>query len=175
MTHLLIGVIGSRNTGKSSFTVKACNALTSLGKDVGIIKFSHSHYSFESDTKDSAIFHESSAKNVIFTSPFETVLYKRTKNRLNVAEISKFISKDIEIILCESYPSNFHVIPSIYAIKNMKDYSETKIRYRDFTPFLITGIYANDHSGDLDGIPILDVNKKHDLSKIVDLILTQEE
>ena len=175
MSPLHIGIIGSRNTGKSTLTVKVCNALISSGKNVKIIKFSHSHYSFESNTKDSAIFHESKAKDVIFTSPFETVLYKKTKTRLSIKDLNKFISKETDIILCESYPSNFPTIPSIYTIKGKTDYSVTKVRYKDFNPFLLSGIYADNHSGDIDGIPILNAGNKSELAVIINLILNLEE
>ncbi len=175
MCPLLIGIIGSRNTGKSTFTVKVSNALALFGKNVAIIKFSHSHYSFEPNTKDSAIFHESSARDIIFSSPFETVLYKKTQNRFNINHLKKFISKEIDIILCESYPSNFSVIPSIFTIKSKIDYQETKARYKGFIPFLLTGIYADNHSGDLDGIPLLKITDKSNVSRILMLILNQEE
>ncbi len=175
MCPLLLGIVGSKNTGKSTFVVEASKALSLKGKKVAIIKFSHSHYSFEPNTKDSAIFHESSATDVIFTSPFETVMYKKTENRLNIKNLKKFISKEIDIILCESYPSNFPVIPSIYTIKSKIDYEETKVRYKDFTPFLLTGIYADNHTGVLDGKPVLKITDKTDASRIMKLILNQEE
>ena len=37
MVPIVIGIIGSRNTGKSSFTVACINALSLLGKKVAII------------------------------------------------------------------------------------------------------------------------------------------
>ena len=175
MSPLLLGIVGSKNTGKSTFAVEASKALTLTGKKVAIIKFSHSHYSFEPNTKDSAIFHESSAKDIIYTSPFETVLYKKTESRLDIKNLKKFISKEIDIILCESYPSNFPVIPSIYTIKSKTDFEETKVRYKDFTPFLLTGIYADNHTGVLDEIPILKITDKTDASRILALILNQEK
>ncbi|MCK4849478.1 MAG: molybdopterin-guanine dinucleotide biosynthesis protein MobB [Candidatus Heimdallarchaeota archaeon] len=175
MKPLLIGIIGSKNTGKSTFTVACSNSLFLLGKKVAIIKFSHSHYSFEPDTKDSAIFHETSAKNIIFTSPYETVLYKKTSKRLTLKKLKKFISNDIDIILCESYPSNFPVIPSIFTIKSKTDYNETKMRYSAFKPFFITGIYTDTHTGILDGVPILRITNKDDESKITKLILNQDD
>ena len=173
MCPIIIGIIGSRNTGKSSFTLACINALSLLGKEVAIIKFSHSRYSFEPDTKDSAIFHKTQAKEIIFTSPDETVLYKKTTKRLSLKYLKKFISNDIDIILCESYPNNFPVIPSIFSIKSKEDYNETKKRYKAFRPFIITGIYTDAHTGVLDGIPILKISNRTDEPKIIKLILNQ--
>ncbi len=174
MSPLVIGIIGSRNTGKSTFTVACSNALSLLGKNVAIIKFSHSHYSFEPDTKDSAIFHETLAKNIIFTSPYETVLYKKTNKRLSLKYLRKFISNDIDIVLCESYPNSFPAIPSIFTIKSKTDYNETKIRYKAFRPFIVTGIYTDTHTGVLDGVPLLKISNKTDEPKITKLILNQD-
>jgi len=174
MYPLLIGIIGGRNTGKSTLTVACGNALSLLGKNVAIIKFSHSQYSLEPNTKDSAIFHKTTAKEIIFTSPYETVLYKKTTKRLSLKFLKKFISNDIDIILCESYPSNFPTIPVIFTIKNMNDYNETKTRYKSFRPFFLTGIYADTHTGVLDGVPLLKISNKTDEAKIVKLILDQD-
>jgi len=173
MVPIVIGIIGSRNTGKSSFTVACINALSLLGKKVAIIKFSHSRYSFEPDTKDSAIFHKTQARDIIFTSPDETVLYKKTTKRLSLKYLQKFISSDIDIILCESYPNHFPVIPSIFTINSKEDYNDTKMRYKAFSPFFITGIYTDTHTGDLDGIPVLKISNKTDEPKITKFILNQ--
>ena len=173
MCPIIIGIIGSRNTGKSSFTLACINALSLLGKEVAIIKFSHSRYSFEPDTKDSAIFHKTQARDIIFTSPDETVLYKKTTKRLSLKYLQKFISSDIDIILCESYPNHFPVIPSIFTINSKEDYNDTKMRYKAFSPFFITGIYTDTHTGDLDGIPVLKISNKTDEPKITELILNQ--
>jgi molybdopterin-guanine dinucleotide biosynthesis protein MobB len=175
MCPLLVGIIGSRNTGKSTFTATCSNALSLLGKNVAIIKFSHSHYYFEPNIKDTSIFYETSAKEIIFTGPHETVLYKKTKTRLNLNDLSRYISDDIDIYLCESYPSNFPVIPSIFTIKSKEDYHETKFRYSTFNPLFITGIYSETNSGNLDGIPVLKISKKTNELKITRLILSQVE
>ena len=175
MCPIVIAIIGSRNSGKSTFTVDVCNTITILDKKVSIIKFSHSHYSFEPHVKDTAIFSQSTAKDIIFTGPFETVFYRKTNTRLSLEDLNKFISKGTEFVLCESYPSNHPVIPSIYTIKGKTDYFETKARYKGFLPFMITGIYACQNTGFLEGIPVLSMNNRSDLQKIVELILNQED
>ncbi|MHA1444844.1 MAG: hypothetical protein ACTSR4_08875, partial [Candidatus Hodarchaeales archaeon] len=108
-----------------------------------------------------------------FTSPEETVLYKKTAKRLSLKYLKKFISNDTDIILCESYPNHFPVIPSIFTIKSEDDYNDTKMRYKAFRPFIITGIYTDDRTGDLDGIPLLKISNKTDEPKITKLILNQ--
>lgn len=139
MNPLLIGIVGSRNTGKTTFTLECSKSLCEIGKSVSIIKFSSSHYTLDPTTKDSALFHSSAVGTVIFTSPYETVTYQKITSRPSLEDLLKLVPDSIDIILCESYSASFPIIPLIFVAKNNKDYEETKLRYNDQKPiFVIT-------------------------------------
>lgn len=172
MDPLFIGIVGSKNTGKSNFTLKLSDFLINLGLKIVIIKYSHSRYSIEPKSKDSALFHGSKAESVIFSGPFETVVYqkKATKNRISLDQILTYLSDDVDIVLCESYPSKFIAIPFIFIIKAITDFEETKNRFKKQQPLFISGPYAEQHQGDLEGTPLLSFNRPEDLPLISRII-----
>ncbi|MHA1975558.1 MAG: molybdopterin-guanine dinucleotide biosynthesis protein B [Candidatus Hodarchaeales archaeon] len=137
MNPLLIGIVGSRNTGKTTFTLDCCKLLDEIGKTVLVIKFSSSHYSIDPDGKDSALFRTSNINTVIFSSPFETVTYQKVTSRSSLDEIRKLIPDDIDIVLCESYPSTYPKIPLIYVVRSDTDFEETKLRYSLQEPIFV--------------------------------------
>ena len=168
MKPLIVGIVGSRNTGKSTFTLVLSDFLVNMGMKVAIIKYSQSHYTVEPKSKDSALFHKSKAKNVIFSSPYETVSYLKNiqEKHTPLDELLKLVSDEINIVLCESYPNRFSTIPYIYIIKHIPDFLETKTRYNEQRPLFISGPYTDTHQGDLEGIPLLSFERSEDLPLI---------
>lgn len=172
MDPLFIGIVGSKNTGKSNFTLKLSDFLINLGLKIVIIKYSHSRYSIEPKSKDSALFHGSKAEGVIFSSPFETVIYQKNtkKNRVSLDQIMAYFSDDVDVVLCESYPRKLIDIPFIFIIKAITDFEETKNRFRNIRPLFVSGPYAEQHQGDLEGTPLLSFNRPEDLPLISRII-----
>ena len=168
MYPLFVGIVGSKNTEKSNFTLKLSDLLLKLGIKVVIIKYSHSRYSIEPKSKDSALFHGSKAEGVIFSSPFETVIYQKntTGNRVSFDQIKANFSDDVDAVLCESYPSKFIDIPLIFIIKTITDFEETKNRFKNKQPLFISGPYSEQHQGYLEGAPLLSFNRAEDLPLI---------
>ena len=168
MKPLAVGIVGSKNTGKSTFTLKLSDLMVNMGLKVAIIKYSHSHYTIEPKSKDSALFHESGVENVIFSSPYEIVSYlKKLKDKYTpLDELLKLIPDKTDIVLCESYPSKLNPIPLIFIIKDPSDFMETKTRYNELQPLFISGPYTNTHQGDLEGIPLLSLERSDDLPLI---------
>jgi molybdopterin-guanine dinucleotide biosynthesis protein MobB len=179
MKPLIVGIVGSRNTGKSTFTLKLSNFIVTIGMKVAIIKYSQSHYTIEPESKDSALFHKSKAENVIFSSPYETVSYLKNFQEIPTPldELLQLVPDEIDIVLCESYPSKFGAIPCIFIVKDKSDFVETKARYSEQRPLFISGPYTETHQGDLEGIPLLSFDRSEDLiiiSKVFEELKSSE-
>jgi molybdopterin-guanine dinucleotide biosynthesis protein MobB len=180
MKPLIVGIVGSRNTGKSTFTIKLSNFIITKGMKVAIIKYSQSHYTMEPESKDSALFHKSKAENVIFSSPYETVSYLKNFQEMHTPldELLKLVSDETDIVLCESYPSKFRAIPCIFVVKDTSDFVETKARYNEQRPLFISGPYTETHQGNLEGFPLLSFDRSEDLpviSKVIEELKLSEK
>ena len=175
MNQILIGVVGSKNTGKSTFISKCCKFLTDEGYKIAIIKFSHSQFTLDPKNKDSLLFRGSQAKTFVFAGPFEQVTYQKLQDRKTSQEILSEIEIDVDIVFCESYPSESKQIPLIFTIKDINDYLETKKRYNRQKPIFITGNTNNVSSDLLDDIPVLDFDQIHHQTEIARLILSMKD
>ena len=165
MKPLLIGIVGSRNTGKTTFTLKCSQLLGKAEITVLIIKFSSSHYSIDPDSKDSALFHGSTTNRVIFSSPYETVTYTKVKTRSTLEELTKLVPENV--VLCESYPSSYPKIPLIFIINSVDDYKETKLRYNNQEPIFIIKTPPTKTKNQLNGLNTLSINVEKDQSEII--------
>ena len=165
MKTIFIGIVGGRNTGKSTFTLELSESLIKEKFTVNIVKYSHSHYSIEPRSKDSALFHRSKVDSVIFSSPYETVAYHKnyTKDCLSLYQILAFFPEKPDLILCESYPDEFPPIPLIFIIREELDFQDTKKRFKGNAPLFISGPYAEKNKGHIEGIPILSFKQPEDL------------
>ena len=168
MNQIIIGVVGNKNTGKSTFISKCSKLLTQLGYKVAIIKFSHSRFTHDPQNKDTLLFRDSKAEKFIFTSPYEQVRYQKVQERKIGSEIFLEVGKDVDIVFCESYPNNQENIPLIFTISDYKDYLEIRKRYKDQKPIFITGILHKISKNSLDNIPVLKIdliNHQHEITK----------
>ncbi|MHA1993129.1 MAG: molybdopterin-guanine dinucleotide biosynthesis protein B [Candidatus Hodarchaeales archaeon] len=170
MVPLLIGIVGSRNTGKTTFTLKCSQLLGETGLTIFVIKFSSSHYSIDPEGKDSALYHDSNVNSVIFTSPYETVTYKRVTTRSNLDELQKLVPESVDIVLCESYPPSFPKIPLIFVIRSFKDYEETKLRYNNQEPILVIKSPSTKKKVQIEELNTLSVEVNEDRKEIINRI-----
>ncbi|MCK5342744.1 MAG: molybdopterin-guanine dinucleotide biosynthesis protein MobB [Candidatus Heimdallarchaeota archaeon] len=168
MIPLLIGIVGCRNTGKTTFTLECSKSLGEIGKTVSIIKFSSSHYTMDPTSKDTALFHNSDVETVIFTSPYETVTYRKIVNRSSLEDLLKLVPDSVDIVLCESYSSMFPKIPLIFVVRNNNDYEETKLRYNNQEPIFVITTPSPDKRSHIRGINTLSIVE--DKKKIIDKI-----
>lgn len=172
MIKYCVGIVGSRNSGKTTTTVNLSDVFSTAGYKVAIIKFMHHKFDLDPNHKDSATLRQTKADTIISTSPYETVLFQRASQQADLRTLLNFISDDTDVVFCESYPANFPKIPLIFVCKNTVDYYETKERFRN-TPIFITGIIANQNIDTLETTPILSNIAADDLQLQLEIILKQ--
>ena len=158
MPSQLLGVVGSRNTGKTTTVRIIANALSEIGLNIAIIKFSHHKFTSHPPNKDSTVLRDTKAKIVVSATPYEIVYYERLEKRHEIPELLRMINKNgnsIDLIICESYPANYPQIPLIFTCKSEEDYQETKKRYNTQKPLFITGLITQSDISMIEGIPVL--------------------
>ena len=174
MINNIVGIVGGRNTGKTSTTSNLTDFCVNKGYNVAIIKFMRHKFDFDPNHKDSVTLRKTKATTVISTSPFETVLFQQTEERTDFQSLLDYIPPAVDIVICESYPSKFPKIPLIFACKNVNDFHETKKRYGYQDPLFITGIITDEGFSMLEGIPVLSNNDSGHLQLALDKILRSQ-
>ncbi|MFX1507461.1 MAG: molybdopterin-guanine dinucleotide biosynthesis protein B [Promethearchaeota archaeon] len=174
MVNSVVGIVGSRNTGKTTTTSSLTDFCVEKGYNVAIIKFMSHKFDFDPDHKDSATLRKTKATTVISTSPYETVLFQQTEGRTDLQSLLRYLPPVIDIAFCESYPSKFPKIPLIFACKNVEDFYETRKRYNSQDPLFITGIITNESFDRLQGIPILSNSDSGHLQQALEIILRNQ-
>ena len=119
-----IGVIGWKNSGKTTLVSKLVNYLSSLNLKVGVIK--HAHHSFDIDhpNTDSYKIRKSGAfKTTIVSNKRLAVIEERADdNEIDLKSIID-MNKDCQILILEGFKKN-NDIPKIevFLKKNKKEY-----------------------------------------------------
>ncbi|MHA2226513.1 MAG: molybdopterin-guanine dinucleotide biosynthesis protein MobB [Candidatus Hodarchaeales archaeon] len=175
MVKHLVGIVGNKNTGKTTTTVNLTNYLINLGYKVAIIKFSHHKFSLESESKDSVILRKTNATSFIFTNPYENIIFQTSDSRTDVPTLLQHLPEEVDIVFCESYPSKFPEISLIFVCSNSNDYFETKTRFNTQRPLFITGIISENGPNTLEGVPILSNSNPTHLDKCLKLILQKNQ
>lgn len=170
MVNYIFGIVGSRNTGKTTTTTNLTNFFVDRGFKVAIIKFMRHKFDLDPTHKDSATLRKTKAATIISTSPYETVLFQQTDHQTDLQTLKHYLSPAIDIIFCESYPSRFPQIPLIFACKNEDDFYETQNRYNSQKPLFITGIIAKEGIGTLKGTPVLSNSDSVHLQQAFEII-----
>jgi molybdopterin-guanine dinucleotide biosynthesis protein MobB len=170
----VVGIVGSRNTGKTTTTVNLTNTFADAGYQVAIIKFSHHKFDLDPSHKDSAVFRNTKAEVIISNTPYETVTFQPTDKRTELPVLLDDLSSDINVVFCESYPRNFPSIPLIFVCDNIDDYYQTKKRFNNKNPLFITGfIYDKAVQSIEDNIILSNADTNH-LLKAKEMIINNK-
>ncbi len=171
MDRYIVGIVGSRNTGKTITTVNLTNTFAESGYKVAIIKFSHHKFDLDPSHKDSAVLRNTKAEIIISNTPYETVIFQPTVKRADLQSLLVNLSSDINVVFCESYPLNFPKIPLIFVCDSIENYYQTKERFNNENPLFVTGIIYDKALKSIDDIIILsNADEKH-LLKAKEMII----
>lgn len=171
MVNNIVGIVGSRNTGKTTTTTSLTDFFATRGFKVAIIKFMQHKFDFDPNHKDSVTLRKTKATTIISTSPYETVLFQHTDQRDDFQTLLGYLPPAIDIVFCESYPSKFPNIPLVFVCRDEKDFYETLNRYNSQIPLFITGIITSEGIESFKGIPVLSNIDSGHLEQAFELIL----
>lgn len=161
MTHRVFGVIGWKNSGKTTLMAQLLEEFTKRGLIVSAIK--HAHHSFDVDHpgRDSYKFREAGARQVALVSPKRWALMHelRDEEKPDFEEILSHIGP-CDLVLVEGYKGGPH--PKIEA-RSARSLTQGPLSDDD------QHIVAIAHDGEMDtgALPGFDVN---DIAGIADFI-----
>ncbi|MHA1214642.1 MAG: molybdopterin-guanine dinucleotide biosynthesis protein B [Candidatus Hodarchaeales archaeon] len=165
----VIGIVGTRNTGKTTSLINLAKRLTEEGFHVAIMKFMSHKFDLNDETKDSSRFREANSSIIISASPSETVTYQPRAKRASLEELLPLVPKNTDFILCEGIPVDAMANnPVIFCCRDNDTYTELKSRYKNIKPIYISGLIANNDIQSLDNIPVVSTLNEQSLKRMVD-------
>ncbi|SNV70690.1 molybdopterin-guanine dinucleotide biosynthesis protein MobB [Veillonella rodentium] len=95
----LISVVASkRKTGKTTVVTRLVSELQQMGLSVGVVKSDKHGFQMDHEGTDTDLAYKAGADAVAIAGPAETAIRIRTKEQLNLYEISQFMPVDIVIL-----------------------------------------------------------------------------
>jgi len=109
---MLIQVIGSSNSGKTTLVERLLPLLREEGLRVGTIK--HAHHGFEMDVpgKDSWRHTQAGAEAVVIVSPGQTACLMKTSEEFSCTEVAELLQGRVDLVLIEGFKQQ-RMAPSI--------------------------------------------------------------
>jgi molybdopterin-guanine dinucleotide biosynthesis protein B len=155
MTHLVFGVIGWKNSGKTTLMERLLEEFTQRGLKVSAIK--HAHHSFDVDHpgRDSYKFREAGARQVALVSPKRWALMHelRDEEKPDFEEILSHIGP-CDLVLVEGYKGGPH--PKIEARSNRSLTQEALSD--DDHKIVAVASDGETNTGDLPGFDVSDIS-----------------
>ena len=105
----IFGIVGWKNSGKTTLVEKLIGALLKKGLTVSTIKHSHHKFQIDKNGKDSFRHRKAGASETILASDYEWV--KFSSNVPNIpGEIEFFLNQlgDVDLVLVEGYKNGLH-------------------------------------------------------------------
>ncbi len=161
MTHKIFGVIGWKNSGKTTLMANLLEEFTGRGYIVSAIKHAHHRFDIDHPGRDSYKFREAGARQVALVSPKRWALMHelRGEDKPEFAEILAHIGP-CDLVLVEGYKGG--PFPKIEA-RSLRSLTREPLSGDDENIVAI----ASDEETDTGALPGFDVN---DIAGVADFI-----
>ncbi|MFC1993762.1 molybdopterin-guanine dinucleotide biosynthesis protein B [Chloroflexota bacterium] len=103
MSPPIVCVVGKAKTGKTVLMEKLVVELKKRGYRVATVKHSHHGFDLDEEGKDSWKHAQAGADTVVLSSPDKLAMIKKVDRDHTLAELSRFIGLDYDIILAEGF------------------------------------------------------------------------
>src|SRR5215211_7142527 len=100
----MVAVIGKKNSGKTTLTVRLCAELHRRGHRVMTIKHGSHTFNIDPSTTDTfRHYHEGNAERVAMVAPDKFALIVRWGDELTPEEVADRYMSDADVVLCEGF------------------------------------------------------------------------
>ncbi len=170
----IIGMAGYKKTGKTTTTERLIRSLKSRGFRVGSAKFMHmAHMKLDVKGKDTYRHMDAGADFVFALTPKRTVLFNRTRERMNVKDVLTNLPKNVDFLICEGLRSNGS---DAYFVLTAKDRGQinsiiAEMGIENNRIIAISGVIGSRIS-EHDGFPVLNCLDNKDLEDLTDAVVT---
>jgi molybdopterin-guanine dinucleotide biosynthesis protein B len=163
MTPPLFGVVGWKNSGKTTLMVGLVGALTRRGFAVSVIKHAHAKFEIDHEGRDSYKMREAGACQVVLSSPRRFALMRELGDapELAFADILTYAGK-CDLVLVEGYKRE-----AFPKIEIRRDGAASREKLQGSFPQIVA--IASDRPKAEDGaLPVFDLN---DIAGIADFVV----
>ena len=167
MRTLVIAVVGSKRSGKTTTVEALVNQLSSRGYRIATVKhISEQNFTMDTKGKDTWRYAQAGARTIIGTAPEEIATIEKVSRSLSLKEILRRC-RGHDIILLEGFKKLVSKKGNINKIVVVKSAEEALQAVKDFKPILaFTGPYSTETLGV--EAPYVDVLKHP--KRIVDIV-----
>jgi len=167
---VIIAVIGSSNSGKTTAIESAIKGLTDRGYSVASAKrIPEQDFTIDTEGKDTFRLSKAGASTVLSVAPNElTVIKKVNTKKISLEQLISEFQDETDIIIVEGFKNLVGedlTIPKIVGIKNNYEISMALTRYKNIMAFITRNSDENIQTK----IPVINVMKEP--NKIVNLVL----
>lgn len=167
--RVIVAVVGSSNSGKTTAVEVLIKGLTRRGYTVASAKHIHNpEFTIDTEGKDTWRYAEAGASSVLSVAPKElTVIKKVATTEYSLEQIIAETPHEADIIILEGFKGLVEQdasIPKLVAVKTVKEVTEALERYTNILAFIG---YIPDGKADT-GAPFIDALKEP--QKLVDLV-----
>jgi molybdopterin-guanine dinucleotide biosynthesis protein B len=163
MTPPLFGVVGWKNSGKTTLMVGLVGELTNRGLNVSVIKHAHAKFDIDHEGRDSFKMREAGAFEVALSSPrrFALIRELRHASEMSLAEIISYAGP-CDLLLVEGYKRE-----AFPKIEIRRDGAASREPLQECFPEIVA--IASDRPGAEDGtLPVFSLN---DVKGIADFVV----
>lgn len=169
---ILVAVIGSKKSGKTTTIEALVKSLTKRGQRVATIKHvSESDFTLDTKGKDTWRHAQAGAQTVVIVSPKELGIMKKVDtSKLSLQDVVKNCRNNLNIVIFEGFRSLLEHEPTVHkivAIKTFEEALESSKRFKSIIAF--SGPAAL--SAKKLGIPVVDVLEEPD--KLAEIVLSR--
>ena len=159
----LIGFAAYSGTGKTTLIKEVVSILKKLDYKISVIKHAHHDFDVDKPGKDSYEIRKSGADNMLISSTNRWVLMHDNKgsNELSLRDLIKKLefSTESDVILVEGFKAEKFPKIELYRKKISEDRELLSISDNS-----IVAIATDDTSNVNSNLPVLDINKPHDIA-----------
>ena len=171
---VIIAVVGSSNSGKTTAIENIIKGLTEKGYTVASAKrIPEEDFTIDTEGKDTFRLSKAGANTVLSVAPNELAVIKKfDTKKITLEQLISEFQDETDIIIVEGFKSLFGedlTIPKIVAIKNNYEMSTALTRYKNIIAFITLNSDENINTK----IPVINVIKEP--KKIVNLVLQKVE
>jgi molybdopterin-guanine dinucleotide biosynthesis protein B len=163
MTPPLFGVVGWKNSGKTTLMVGLVGELTRRGFAVSVIKHAHAKFEIDHEGRDSYKMREAGACQVVLSSPRRFALMRDLGDapEMSFADILAYAGK-CDLVLVEGYKRE-----AFPKIEIRRDGAASRSPLQENFPQIVA--IASDRPKSEDGtLPVFDLN---DVKRIADFVI----
>ncbi len=169
---IVIAVIGSKKSGKTTTIEALVKDLTKRGYSVATVKHISEHnFTLDTERKDTWRHTRAGAKTAVIVAPKEVGIIKKIDtSKLRLKDVIGYVQNNIDIVILEGFRNIVEHEPTIPKIVSIKTSQEAVEALKRFRPVIVFTGLGSLTAKEL-GIPVIDVLEEPE--RLVEVVLSK--